>query len=88
MESEGRLRNDDTPSQISLSELNNNLYMLDGKKGVNDGTFVNKMCSMICCCLTGFNRPEENGHEYNNVPISNAIDNPPDYLKPQSKKRS
>lgn len=57
--------------------------MIKGNRNRQNGevTLVNKMCSMICCCFTCFNRPEENGHEYNNVPISNAVDNS-EHIKP------
>ena len=59
--------------------------MVDGRTKRNqvDRTFVDKMCKAICCCFTCFDRPEENGHEYNNVPI--AIESPP---TAQSKKRT
>lgn len=88
LSSSGRFNNADVQSQISLSELNAGKDMMgDGRTKRNqvDRTFVDKMCKAICCCFTCFDRPEENGHEYNNVPIAIESSSPP---TAQSKKRT
>jgi hypothetical protein len=76
LSSEGRLKNiDDISSTISLSELNGfrqNPPEPRTKRRNEDPGFMNKMCNVICCCFTCFDRPQGDKTEYKNVPNPEA----------------